>query len=395
MAAVESFDGIDMLHGNDLTSEELERFLTHVLGKNAGVSQAITNPIFGTASNTLPIPEQLLQEVSRDHSGIWKLADAMRESRIKSGDKWASHTFVPSSCWADALMTLHPLAVASFDDWSGNMIKETAILDFVGAWRLTKKVYRFEPNLLQALMATTLSGDIPCETLKRLPEWAVYVETPDLVDEHGRSWDGFGACIAGGDDDRYWLQLEWMRREPNHTLSFQAETIPLKAGMNLESAIRETHVKSVAASGRHNWTAPALDEKGLEVHVRFVSASISMLLWLSSEEPDVAVGWNPSKPIGKRVKHGTRHFPAESVTTWDVGVRVGAALDMAAEKTRQEDREWKGGTHARPRGHIRRAHWHTYRTGPKGGVPVVKWISPILVNLGKHQSFPVAVCPVV
>lgn len=79
--------------------------------------------------------------------------------------------------------------------------------------------------------------------------------------------------------------------------------------------------------------------------------------------------------------------------TWDVGLRIGAALRRAHDA---ESSEGAGsGTHARPRAHIRRAHWHTFWTGPRDGdrVARVKWLPPIPVNVG-DSDLPATVVPV-
>ena len=47
-----------------------------------------------------------------------------------------------------------------------------------------------------------------------------------------------------------------------------------------------------------------------------------------------------------------------------------------------------GGTHASPRPHMRRAHWHLYWTGTGRAVPRVKWIAPVFVR-GEGADTPV------
>ena len=379
---------------HDQNQNEFDRFMEAALGLTQPIGKAVTSPIYGTADNPIPIPEQLLREVTRDHPGIWKKADEIRESRITHGEKCPEHTFIPTMGWVEVLDALHP-HLPRTPEVSGRVIQESFVLDFIGSWRLTKKIYRFPPSLRDALMATPLSGEIPCETLKRLPEWGMFIETPGLIDESGRTWDGLGVSVAVGDTNESSLNILLVRRESNHVLTFEGTPIQLVEGETLEAVLRDCYANAVENAEYFKWRARANDENSIATFVRFVARCVSLVLYLCSEEPELADGWKPSKPVGKRVKQGTRHFPADKSTTWDVGVRLGAALDMAAKTANQEDCEWKGGTHARPRGHIRRAHWHTYRTGTMRSIPVVKWISPILVNLGKHQPFPVTVCPVV
>ena len=88
---------------------------------------------------------------------------------------------------------------------------------------------------------------------------------------------------------------------------------------------------------------------------------------------------------GKKVKGGQiRYFPADKLTLWDVGYRIGAAL--SAHRLTGDQKSAKGSKrlHASPRPHIRRAHWHSYWIGsrkkPKERELVVKWLHPILIG---------------
>ena len=380
--------------GRDM-NQPFARFIEQLLGANTWLGKAVTDPIYGTATDPLAIPEQLLREVTRDYPGIWKTADTIRESKVAGGEKWPAHSFMPDIGWTETLVKLRP-SLPAVVEAETYILRERSILAFAGPWRMTKKCYRFDPSLRKALMATSLKGDIPCETLKRLPEWAMYIETPGLTDGTGGTWDGFGVSCRYAHDGEADLQLLFIRREANHTLTIKAAHLALVDGCTLENAVMNSYRDSKAAAHRYNWPEPDVSKKAVAAHVRFISSCVSLVLWLCSEEPEVSGDWKPSKPTGKRVKGGIRHFPAELPKVWDVGVRIGAALDMAANQAAsRETNEHQGGKHARPRGHVRRAHWHKYGTGHNRETYVVKWISPILVNLGKKNALPVTVCPVV
>jgi len=77
---------------------------------------------------------------------------------------------------------------------------------------------------------------------------------------------------------------------------------------------------------------------------------------------------------------------------WDVGTRLGAALRMAyqAAETGQGDPDPDTGR-ARPRAHIRRAHWHTFLAGAERSERRVKWLPPIPVNLEDVGTLPATV----
>ncbi|ABE46947.1 AcrVA2 family anti-CRISPR protein [Polaromonas sp. JS666] len=107
----------------------------------------------------------------------------------------------------------------------------------------------------------------------------------------------------------------------------------------------------------------------------------SLVLYLCADESDVAPQGLGNRRAALRTQEsaGKRSYSADRISFWDVGFRVGSALREArtiADRTGPGD----GGT-VRP--HMRRAHWHTYNTGPRDGQQArrVKWLSPIAVNL--------------
>lgn len=77
---------------------------------------------------------------------------------------------------------------------------------------------------------------------------------------------------------------------------------------------------------------------------------------------------------------------------WDVGVRLGAALRRAyhdQDTAVIPDTTETG--RARPRAHVRVAHWHTYLTGEGRVNRVLRWIPPVPVNVGSLDSLPASV----
>lgn len=122
---------------------------------------------------------------------------------------------------------------------------------------------------------------------------------------------------------------------------------------------------------------------------------VSLLLYICSTNGEIGDGQQtPKKPRSKKTKKGQRMFPPHKVATWDVGVRMGAALRKAKEATSKGPAENSGEKeHSSPRPHVRRAHWHGYWTGPRDGERkfILKWLSPILVGDG---DIPVTIKPI-
>jgi hypothetical protein len=80
-------------------------------------------------------------------------------------------------------------------------------------------------------------------------------------------------------------------------------------------------------------------------------------------------------------------------TFWEVAYRTGAAIRRAQEEAIRYVP--KGGSHAPPRPHTRRAHWHHYWTGPKAkpgnAQPterklILKWIPQLSINVDDEHA---------
>lgn len=123
-----------------------------------------------------------------------------------------------------------------------------------------------------------------------------------------------------------------------------------------------------------------------------VAPLIALALYLCAENAEIGDGDGRARnPIPKRTKRGLRLFPPNEVALWDVGVRLGAAL-RCAESPGSGCADTKNGGRVRPRVHIRRAHWHTYRIGEGRLDCKVRWMAPVAVNVADPKVLGVTPC---
>lgn len=109
----------------------------------------------------------------------------------------------------------------------------------------------------------------------------------------------------------------------------------------------------------------------------FTELIIRCLAYISSEKPDVQ---DRGQIIVKGSHNQKKQVPAR-VHTWDVGYRY-----MKEDRARKEQETVisPSATHASPRPHMRRGHWHTYWTGPGRKERKVVWVSECRVGKGEH-----------
>jgi hypothetical protein len=331
-----------------------------------------------------PRPRQHLIAAGKLYPGAWRQTDEFRAARGKTVPDWPEWCYLPLSAWyaiisADArLQRLTPVLAG-----------DVGRLGAIGAWRITQGVYRFDPSLYAALVTTPVEGDLPHDVLYRLPEWCVYVETPDMAVDGSTLYGFFAHLEHDANTGRPELRL---------LLDSESALMPIPIHLGdwtlAESVASMADVARIQAMGMGVVELPG----GTTAMVRsWVEPLISLLLYLCTKNAEIGDGTRtPCNPEPKRTKNGWRMFAPESVTAWDVGVRIGAALRRAYHSAETETE--LAGSHATPRAHIRRAHWHGYWTGsritPETRKFDLRWLPPIPVNLDSADDLPVTVRPI-
>jgi len=345
-----------------------------------------------------PRPLAHLRSLAREFPGAWKAYDAYRAERGRGLPRWPDWCFCPmAAAYAVASGGADRVPVGP----SAGKIAELAAL---AAWRVGQGIYRFDADLYSEVLATPLTGDLPEAVLFQLPEWCVYVETPDLVGMAGDPVHGFFAHLEhDANDGRAELRLlldeeasdgPFLRPVPLHLVGgglVQALEAADRERLNQLQRFPALLSRAPSALGE---IRDLLDEArdGLR---RQVEPLLSLLLYLCSENADLdPCGRRPPRPRPRKTKAGLRLFPPDAPTTWEVGLRVGAALHRA----RAVAGDAGDGTHASPRPHVRRAHWHTFWVGPRS-VPeqrkaVLRWLSPMLVGARSVEDLVPTVRPV-
>ena len=321
-------------------------------------------------NNIKPRPALHTEAAGKIYPGAWKKIDNFRADRGIELPNWPDWCFAPLAAW-------YAIVCAETERQALDLqiIGDVSRLAALGAWRTTQGIYRFDPALYDAIIATKINGDLPCDVLYRLPEWCVYIETPDL------NW--FGSLIHG-----VFVHLEWDANTSRHELRLLIDSesnlipIPLHIGKwSLHEAInrmkKEASTQSMLRGGA-GITIPVDDITDQ------IEPIISLVLYLCSVNAEIGDGViKPKNPVAKSTKNGMRIFPVEKPKTWDVGVRIGAALRRAYHQTETEHSLGVESEKNRP--HIRRAHWHGFWTGPKNTEAErklgLKWLPPISINV--------------
>ena len=298
----------------------------------------------------------------------------MRSERGNKIPSWPDGCFLPIGISS-------AICKAELGTQSGPMahVINAPIVSALAAWRVTQGIYRFDPDLYSALIATPLHGALPVDLLHRLPDWCVYIETPSII-------------VDGMRADGAFVYLDWdvtTEKEELRILLDAQEAWPQLIPVPVPLAPKTTLEESLAMMVESAKIQAAQSKDDLEglakTLARDVAPIISLALYLCSDAPDVqdqAGNTLPrAKPTPKKIKGGVRLFAAVRHTVWNAGKKLGKILRQSRDHRPSED----GRQATTP--HVRRAHWHTFITGegsrrdPSKAIPVLRWIHPVLVGV--------------
>jgi len=313
-------------------------------------------------------PIQHLNDNVKPYSDLSTLVDQFRAGRGKDLPKWPEWCFLPMAAWYAIVSSKHEM-----DALPINLLPEVSRLSAIGTWRYSQGIYQIDSTLLKELIESPMSGSIPSEVLYRLPEWSMYIETPDM------SW--MDTALYG-----FWVHLEWDVNSERSELRFLLDTekdlvaIPLHIGA---WTITEAVDRAMSVSKTHAYdagiTIPNATDT-VEGIATQVNPLISILLYLCSQEPEVddlkIPESSPQRPTPKKTKKGWRLFPADKPRIWSVGCLLGKKLRQLNEPGEPTGRTVKT--------HLRRGHWHGYWKGSQQGEGdrkfFYKWIPPLVVG---------------
>lgn len=245
---------------------------------------------------------------------------------------------------------------------------DIAIVAAVATWRTTMGLYRMDASVLEELWHTPVAGELPTEVLERLPEWCVYVETPGR-EIGGEPLAGFYAHLESDSHDG--------RQELRLLVDYESGNlvgVALHLGGDLRKALDSMLAESDRNARRSGVLDVILDVVKRREKMLAIEPLVSVVLYLCSEAAEISDRKDPNRtPAGFRDPVRTPNAP----TVWETAARLGEALRAARAVAAASG----DGSHAAPRPHIRRAHWHHFWTGPKDGDRklVLRWLHPILV----------------
>ena len=353
-----------------------------------------------TTEEKVKRPVTHLATIARRYPSLWKWMDRLRANRdkIKTLHNWPDWCYLPWQA-AGGLVTMDGPAREPIYEKI-----EACRVAALGSWRVAKEVYVFDETVFEELWETPMEGNIPIDVLHRLPTWCAYVPFPaPRAVEDGTAY-GFFVHLNCSDDEGPILMMAIDFGLVDH-MALAPYTLHLREGSDLLRCLTHMHERLPA-----DYRPPERLEQylGSEECERAVQPSamkqvmeplLSLTVYLCSTSAEIREQ-DPLRGLRrqsctKKTKKGVRTFVPEEPRVWEVAYRIGATLRAAATSIIGHGSSDNGDTHTSPRPHMRRAHWHSFWTGPKAAVGkpevparelIVKWIPPIPVAMGPDDE---------
>lgn len=354
-------------------------------------------------------------DLKRKYPTVWKDVDEHRKQQKGHWlGTWPNYCFLPLGI---ATVIAHPnLQQPQLQKLADPRQMRSDALDMsrmcaLAPWRLTKGIYAFDPTLFDELWDSRIGGDIPADVLEKLPEWCCYVPyppsraTPEEIVDRQRLLGFF-----------VWMEYDIHSHQKELYFMLDGEEdgktrfliVPLLLAGTFQESF-DLFLKRTGGDATDFYRRTGQIEKlariepemeqiraRVGVYSRAIQPLVSLVLYLCYANAEILGRDGKMRPMNRPlIRHSKRRdrtFAAEQPMFWEVGWRLGRTLRAAAPSVAGPDR---GGTHAGPKPHLRKAHWHGFWTGPKAkpGLAreterqfILKWLHPILVNADREDG---------
>jgi hypothetical protein len=350
----------------------------------------------GSIEEKVRRPVKYLTAIARRYPDVWKWVDRLRANRDKIPHDWPAWCYLPSPGAAGIVEACGGGGSAYDLNYNG------ALIATLGSWRVAKDIYLYDETVFEELWNTPIEGKLPIDVLHKLPTICAYIAFHSPRDlGHGGACHGFFVHLDHSTGPVLRMTLDFGnvdRIDANH-VALAPYGVELHQGKDLLQCLQLMHDKMSprlidGLSERFKRMTPEEIDDALSpgAFKSVLEPLVSLTVYLCSTSAEIRAQ-DPLRGLResytKKTKRGVRTFVPETPQVWEVAFRIGATLRAAAASAAHSVPG--DGSHASPRPHIRRAHWHHFWTGPKAAVGkpevparelVVKWIPPTPVAMG-------------
>lgn len=322
---------------------------------------------------------QALRKISQEYPGIFhKIDNAIGSINPKMTRRWNSNLV-----YAPAILT----AWAIFENKGRAAILrhpfDLPLITALAGWRKAKTVYDFSPALADELIKSAQSEEIniPLSALA-LPYWAIYIK-PNI-----KKWDidGFFVYYNEGIPNKNGKNIKELRFTPLSKNGDALPTIYLVQNEQKDICVKDAitailNKVNIEDSYQAHYFHMFSESSGKELG-KIAAQMIFLVLYLSAVNADLKRDLTQPFKRTKQVRDIAREVKHIYVGD-EMAIRIKKMREHPAARTGGEP---LGSHHRPPATHVRRAHWHAFRTGKGRKKIQVKWLAPVIVNADGEQK---------
>lgn len=273
-----------------------------------------------------------------------------------------------------------------------NSIGYAQAIAALAPWRRDKEVFVMDEGLQELLSEQADDLKLDSETLLHLPYTCFYIQFNPALEYNGEEYHGVFVHLESNPESKAReLRLLYLRQDG------QTMGVPIHIGAGtIEESLKMTYRSAFNnLSSDQDFFRKTLEknESRYKEQADFYRQTMQMVLYILAENAEITP--NPEQETHtKRSYQGTIKDRYSEIRKWDVGVKTGNAV-RAYRKRVEAFPETESGTHASPRPHMRRGHWHHFWIGRKD-VPserkiVLRWVAPTFVGIEDTGNTPVVI----
>lgn len=322
-------------------------------------------------------PLTLLKKLTAQYPNAWEQMDLFHRMNGSDLGSWPEWCYAPMA--AAIAVATKGIIVSNLESIIPAMNSAQAIAA-LAPWRLSKEVFVIDPEMELLLYEQQDDLDLQPDILLHLPYLCFYVQVSSLYYESSK--------VEG-----FFVHLEYDINTKERELRLlylldDGSTVGNPVHIDVET-LRDSMLQFIQQA--HDNLSPGselrqyllMDTQNFESLENTIKKSLQIVLYLCAQNAEIQK--SPEQSTVMKRSSMIRDKYSE-VRKWDVGVRIGQAIknyksSSAAGSSRK-------GSHASPRPHMRRGHWHHYWTGPKAGERklVLKWTAPTFVSVSQDEQ---------
>lgn len=331
-------------------------------------------------------PLELTKMLTNKYSGCWDMIEIFRESRKTGEISWGDRCYVPIG-GTQAIVKEHGGEIFMIDLNSENYkesITNATLMAAIAPWRRYKQIYTFKPELERALREQAYDCEIPVEIFDSLPYPGIYIQTTTFEDE-----DGFFVHLEYDmNRNEYELRLTIVQNGGRINMS----SVHLKENGTIMDGLNEyLRVMKVNNCG----LVPEISDISAEMLYDDIAERIQLVLYLCAQNKEVKPDPVQEKIVRTPKEPSMIKDKYREIRKFICGEEISEALKVYHRKinTTGETKESSGSqtlsnsiASSPKRPHMRRAHWHHYRTGVGRANLILKWLPPMMIHEGEVMN---------